>query len=43
MLPEENQIEEFVYEAKKITCPLGTEIEKQILHPSPKTRIGGTS
>jgi hypothetical protein len=23
MLPEGNQIEEFVYEAKKIICPLG--------------------
>jgi hypothetical protein len=28
MLPEGNQIAESVYEAKKITCPLGIEVEK---------------
>ena len=28
MLPEGNQLAEFVYEAKKIICPLGLEIEK---------------
>jgi hypothetical protein len=28
MLPEGNQIEESVYEAKKIICPLGIEVEK---------------
>jgi hypothetical protein len=28
MLPEENQIAEFVYEVKKIICPLGIEVEK---------------
>jgi hypothetical protein len=28
MLPEGNQIAEFVYEAKKIICPLGIEFEK---------------
>jgi hypothetical protein len=28
MLPEENQIAESVYEAKKIICPLGIEVEK---------------
>jgi hypothetical protein len=28
MLPERNQIAESVYEAKKIICPLGIEIEK---------------
>jgi hypothetical protein len=28
MLPEGNQIAESVYEAKKIICPLGIEVEK---------------
>jgi hypothetical protein len=28
MLPEENQIAESVYEAKKIICPLGIKVEK---------------
>jgi hypothetical protein len=28
MLPEGNQIAEFVYEAKKIICPLGIEVQK---------------
>jgi hypothetical protein len=28
MLPERNQIAEFVYEVKKIICPLGIEVEK---------------
>jgi hypothetical protein len=28
MLPEGNQITEFVYEAKKIIFPLGIEVEK---------------
>jgi hypothetical protein len=28
MLPKRNQIAEFVYEAKKIICPLGIEVEK---------------
>jgi Zn ribbon nucleic-acid-binding protein len=28
MLPEGNQIAETVYEAKKIICPLGIEVEK---------------
>jgi hypothetical protein len=28
MLPEGNQIAEFVYEAKNIICPLGIEVEK---------------
>jgi hypothetical protein len=28
MLPEGNQIAEFVYEAKKIICPLGIKVEK---------------
>jgi hypothetical protein len=28
MLPEGNQTAEFVYEAKKIICPLGIEVEK---------------
>jgi hypothetical protein len=28
MLPEGNQIVESVYEAKKIICPLGIEVEK---------------
>jgi hypothetical protein len=28
MLPKGNQIAEFVYEAKKIICPLGIEVEK---------------
>jgi hypothetical protein len=31
MLPEGNQIAECVYEAKKIICPLGIEVEK-IMH-----------
>jgi hypothetical protein len=30
MLPEGNQIEEYVYEAKKIICPLGIEVEKSM-------------
>jgi hypothetical protein len=30
MLPEGNQITEFVYEAKKIVCPLGIEVEKSM-------------
>jgi hypothetical protein len=28
MLPEGNQIAESIYEAKKIICPLGIEVEK---------------
>jgi hypothetical protein len=28
MLPEGNQIADSVYEAKKIICPLGIEVEK---------------
>jgi hypothetical protein len=28
ILPEGNKIAESVYEAKKITCPLGIEVEK---------------
>jgi hypothetical protein len=30
MLPEGNQIAESVYEAKKIFCPLGIEVEKSM-------------
>jgi hypothetical protein len=30
MLPKGNQIAEFVYEAKKIICPLGIEVEKSM-------------
>jgi hypothetical protein len=30
MLPEGNQIAESVYEAKKIICPLGIEVEKSM-------------
>jgi hypothetical protein len=30
MLPEGNQIAEFVYEAKKIICPLGIKVEKSM-------------
>jgi hypothetical protein len=30
MLPEGNQITESVFEAKKIICPLGIEVEKSI-------------
>jgi hypothetical protein len=32
MLPEGNQIAESVYEAKKIICPLGIEVEKKSMH-----------
>jgi hypothetical protein len=32
MLLEENQIAESVYEAKKIICPLGIEVEKKSMH-----------
>jgi hypothetical protein len=32
MLPEGNQIAESVYDAKKIICPLGIEVEKKSMH-----------
>ena len=32
MLPERNQVAESVYEAKKIICPLGLEVERESMH-----------